>query len=174
MIIDLMSQASPQFRNIEEYKHKLWDHLIMISDFKLVVDSPYPFPDRKSVVIGGAEPLPYPKSKIKMRHYGKNLESLVAKAKDVPEDKRKGMAEVVAHYMKLCYANWSKESVSDDSVRQDLEHMSKGLLELDKDYTFSEIIPARPQEFRQGGKKGFHKKKNRNFKGGKNFRRRDR
>src|SRR5215813_10836179 len=66
-IIDLMSVTSPQFRNIEEYKHKLWDHLIMISDFKLVVDSPYPFPERKDVVVSGTKPLPYPKHKIKMR-----------------------------------------------------------------------------------------------------------
>src|SRR5439155_24242382 len=121
--------------------------------------------------IGGADPLPYPKRKIRMRHYGRNLESLVAKTKDIPEDKRKGMAEVVANYMKLCYANWSKDHVSDESIRQDLETLSKGLLERDKDYAFSDIAPARPQEFRAGGKKGFHKKKNRNFKG-KNFQRR--
>src|SRR3982751_2381342 len=77
-IIELMSQASPQFKNIEEYKHKLWDHLIIISDFKLVVDSPYPFPDRKDVVVSGTDPLPYPKHRIKMRHYGRNLEALVS------------------------------------------------------------------------------------------------
>ena len=88
-IIELMSQASPQFKNIEEYRHKLWDHLIMISDFKLVIDSPYPFPERKDVVLGGTPPLPYPSNKIKMRHYGKNLEKLVAKAKDMDEEKLK-------------------------------------------------------------------------------------
>ncbi|HYV90354.1 MAG TPA: DUF4290 domain-containing protein [Chitinophagales bacterium] len=178
-IIELMSQASPQFRNIEEYKHKLWDHLIMISDFKLVVDSPYPFPERRSVVIGGTAPLPYPKHKIKMRHYGRNLQALVAKAKDTDEEKRKAMAEVAANYMKLCYANWSKESVSDETVRTDLESLSKGLLELDKDYTFSEITPIKQSEFRpirkNFGHKGGHKK-NRNFTPGNKFnkRRRDR
>src|SRR5678816_4592023 len=89
VIIELMSQASPQFKNIEEYRHKLWDHLIMISDFKLVVDSPYPFPDRKNVEVKSDVPLPYPKHKIRLRHYGKNLETLVAKAKDMDEDKRR-------------------------------------------------------------------------------------
>ncbi|MEO5673266.1 MAG: DUF4290 domain-containing protein [Chitinophagales bacterium] len=181
-VIELMSQASPQFRNIEEYRHKLWDHLIMISDFKLVVDSPYPFPERKSIVESGTAPLPYPKNKIKMRHYGKNLERLVDKTKDIDEDKRKEMAQVVANYMKLCYANWSKENVSDESVRNDLEILSKGMLELDKDYTFAEITPARQNEFRPARKNFGHKgghKKNRNFKssgGGGNFnkRRRDR
>jgi hypothetical protein len=178
-IIELMSQASPQFRNIEEYKHKLWDHLIMISEFKLVVDSPYPFPERRDVVTSGTPPLPYPKSRIRMRHYGKNLEKLVAKTKDVDEEKRQGMAQVVANYMKLCYANWSKETVSDESVRNDLETLSKGLLQLDKDYTFSEIVPARQTEFRPPRKNFAHKgghKKNRNFTPGNKFnkRRRDR
>src|SRR5262245_13938808 len=69
-IIELMSQTNPAFKNIEEYKHKLWDHLIMISDFKLVVDSPYPFPERKDVVVKTNKPLPYPKHKIRFRHYG--------------------------------------------------------------------------------------------------------
>jgi hypothetical protein len=176
-IIDLMSQASPQFRNIEEYKHKLWDHLIMISDFKLVIDSPYPFPERRDVVIGGTAPLPYPKHKIKMRHYGKNLEALVGKTKEIDEEKRKAMAEVVANYMKLCYANWSKESVSDETVRTDLKTLSKGMLELDKDYTFSEIAPSKQSDFRPPRKNFGHKghKKSRNFGGNKfNKRRRDR
>ncbi len=176
-VIELMSQASPQFRNIEEYRHKLWDHLIMISDFKLVVDSPYPFPERKDIVESGTPPLPYPKSKIKMRHYGKNLEKLVSKTEDIDEEKRGGMAKVVANYMKLCYANWSKEMVSDESIRTDLERISKGLLELDKDYTFAEMAPARQTEFKPGRKPFGHKghKKNRNFKGsggGGNFKRR--
>lgn len=178
-IIELMSQASPQFRNIEEYRHKLWDHLIMISEFKLVVDSPYPFPERRDVVTSGTPPLPYPKSRIRMRHYGKNLEKLVAKTKDVDEDKRQGMAQVVANYMKLCYANWSKETISDESVRTDLETLSKGMLQLDKDYTFSEIAPVRQNEFRPPRKNFAHKgghKKSRSFTPGNKFnkRRRDR
>jgi hypothetical protein len=174
-IIELMSQASPQFKNIEEYKHKLWDHLIMISDFKLVVDSPYPFPERKDVVIGGTKPLPYPKHKIKMRHYGRNLETLVAKAPDFDEEKREGMSRIVANYMKLCYVNWSRENVSDESIRQDLASMSKGLLSVDGDYKFEVPVNAgKPQGFQPrkdfGGKRH---KKNRNF-GGKFKRRRDR
>jgi hypothetical protein len=179
-IIELMSQASPQFRNIEEYRHKLWDHLIMISEFKLVVDSPYPFPERRDVVTSGTPPLPYPKSRIKMRHYGKNLEKLVSKAKSVDPEKLRGMAHVVANYMKLCFANWSKESISDESIRTDLETMSNGVLELDKDYVFSEVTPARQSDFRPPRKNFAHKggghKKNRNFTPGNKFskRRRDR
>lgn len=145
VIIELMSQASPAFRSIEEYKHKLWDHLIMISDFKLDIDSPYPYPDRTSVVVKSNTPLPYPKHKIHYRHYGKNLETLIGKAKDMDEDKRRGLSLVVANYMKLVYANWNKETVSDDSIRQDLELISGGLLQLDKNITLETPVAAAPQ-----------------------------
>jgi hypothetical protein len=170
-IIELMSQASPQFKNIEEYKHKLWDHLVMISDFKLIVDSPYPFPERKSVVVKSDEPLPYPKHKIRYRHYGKNLETLVAKAKDMDEEKRRGLAPVVANYMKLVYANWNKETVSDEAIRQDLELISGGLLSLDKNITLDTPVAAAPQRpmgyvppRKSFGKNNF--KKNRPFNAG--------
>ncbi|MBA2422363.1 MAG: DUF4290 domain-containing protein [Chitinophagales bacterium] len=145
VIIDLMSQASPQFKSIEEYKHKLWDHLIMISDFKLDVDSPYPLPEKKYAVVKSDQPLPYPKHKIRYRHYGKNLETLVSKAKDMDEDKRHGLAPVVANYMKLVYANWNKEAVTDESIRQDLELISGGLLTLDKNITLDNPVAAAPQ-----------------------------
>ena len=168
-IIELMSQASPQFKNIEEYKHKLWDHLIMISDFKLVVDSPYPFPERRDVVTKSNTPLPYPKHNIRLRHYGKNLETLVAKAKNMDEDKRRGLAQVVANYMKLCYANWSKEMVSDDAIRQDLELISKGVLSLDKNINLDTPITTGQKQMNYSSqRKPFRKdfKKNRNFNGG--------
>lgn len=170
-IIELMSQASPAFKNIEEYKHKLWDHLIMISDFKLLVDSPYPFPERTSIVVKSDKPLPYPKHKIRYRHYGKNLETLIAKAKDMDDDKRKGLAPVVANYMKLVYANWNKETVSDEAIRADLELISGGLLSLDKNIQLDNptaAAPQRPMGFipprKSFGKNNF--KKNRSFNGG--------
>ena len=163
--------ADAAFKNIEEYKHKLWDHLIMISDFKLLVDSPYPFPERTSIVVKSDKPLPYPKHKIRYRHYGKNLETLIAKAKDMDDDKRKGLAPVVANYMKLVYANWNKETVSDEAIRADLELISGGLLSLDKNIQLDNptaAAPQRPMGFipprKSFGKNNF--KKNRSFNGG--------
>ncbi|MBA3647398.1 MAG: DUF4290 domain-containing protein [Chitinophagales bacterium] len=179
VIIELMSQANPAFKNIEEYKHKLWDHLIMISDFKLVVDSPYPFPERRNIEVKSNEPLPYPKHKIKFRHYGKNLETLVEKTKDVDPEKRNGLAYVVANYMKLVYANWNKETVSDDLIRQDLKSMSKGLLELDQNYNFEVPVPGPNSQFsfkpqKKNFAKGGFAKKNRPFNGSNNrFKRRN-
>jgi hypothetical protein len=169
MIIEIMAQTNPQFKYLEEYKHKLWDHLIMISDFKLVVDSPYPFPERKDVVEYSKTPLPYPRHSIKMRHYGRNLQTLVSRAKEFEGDKKKGLAEIAANYMKLCYSNWSHETISDEIVRQDLVTMSKGSLELDKDVTLIEHAPTPHPQF--GGHRKNFKKKRKNF-GNNRFRRR--
>jgi len=78
--------------------------------------------------------------------------------------------------MKLCYTNWSKENVSDESIRQDIQSMSKGLLELDGDYKFDmPVIVPNQQNFQPRKKFGDkrHKGKNRNF-GGNKFKRRGR
>lgn len=165
-IIELMSQANPQFRNIEEYRHKLWDHLFIISDFKLEVDSPYPKPGRREIAVKTSIPLPYPKHQIKFRHYGRNLETVIAKSKGMDEEKRKGMAPVAANYMKLVYANWNKESISDDAIREDLEMMSEGRLQLPKDATI-ELTVSTKQPSQNQGKKQFNnkfKRNNRNFR----------
>ena len=69
-IIELMGQLNPHLRNVEDFRHKLWDHIFMISEFKLDVDSPYP-KTTKSQIIEKPEPLSYPQTRIKYRHYGK-------------------------------------------------------------------------------------------------------
>jgi hypothetical protein len=48
-IIDFMGQRNPQLRDEENYKHKLWDHLYILANYDLDVDSPYPFPTWNSL-----------------------------------------------------------------------------------------------------------------------------
>ena len=78
-VIELMGFLNPQLKNIEDFRHKLWDHLFLISDFKLDVDSPYPIPTREELQEKPA-PLPYPKSHPKFNHLGKNIENVINKA----------------------------------------------------------------------------------------------
>ena len=78
-IIELMGQLNPHLRNVEDFRHKLWDHLFIMSDYKLKVDSPYPIKERAEIE-KRPKPLPYPQSRIKYKHYGKNVEALVVKA----------------------------------------------------------------------------------------------
>jgi len=128
-IIELMGFLNPQLKNIEDYKHKLWDHLFLISDYQLDVDSPYPIPTREAI---RAKPqrLSYPKKYPKYNHLGKNLESVLEKAlaEENPE-KRQGFANSIAYYMKLTYSNWHKELVHDDAIQNELSSITKGQLE---------------------------------------------
>ncbi|MFN3940529.1 MAG: DUF4290 domain-containing protein, partial [Chitinophagales bacterium] len=113
-IIDLMGTLNPNLRNVEDYRHKLWDHIFMISDFKLKADSPYPIPTRE-LLTRKTMTLKYPKANVQFRHYGRYVESMVAKAISIEDpEKKKDFVEIIGNYMKLVYQNWNRENVTDD------------------------------------------------------------
>src|SRR5678810_588292 len=78
-VIELMGFLNPHLKNVEDFRHKLWDHLFLISDFKLEVKSPYPIP-QKETYKAKPKPLHYPKRYPKFSHLGKNLEVVINKA----------------------------------------------------------------------------------------------
>src|SRR5687767_10946969 len=99
--IELMGFLNPHLKNVEDFRHKLWDHLFFISDFKLDVKSPYPIPTRETLR-GKPKPLEYPKRYPKFSHLGKNLEVVIDKAlKEENPEKRLGFANAIAYYLKL-------------------------------------------------------------------------
>lgn len=128
-LIELMGTLNPHLRNVEDFRHKLWDHLFLISNFKLNVESPYPIPTRETLKYK-PEKLTYPKKYPKLRHFGKNLEMVIDKAlhEENPE-KKEGFTQCIGNYMKLAYSNWHKESVHDDAVRSELNTITNGQLE---------------------------------------------
>ncbi|RAJ10438.1 uncharacterized protein DUF4290 [Chitinophaga skermanii] len=128
-LIELMGTLNPHLRNVEDFRHKLWDHLFLISDFKLDVESPYPIPTRETLR-NKPEPLPYPKKYPHFRHIGKNLEMVIEKAlhEENPE-KKEGFTQCIGNYMKLAYSNWHKESVHDDAIKSELSTLTGGELQ---------------------------------------------
>ena len=127
--IELMGFLNPHLKNVEDFRHKLWDHLFLISDFKLDVESPYPIPTRETLK-ARPERLRYPKKYPKFNHLGKNIEVVIDKAlKEENPEKKQGFANAIAYYMKLTYSNWHKELVHDDSIQSELSSMTKGELE---------------------------------------------
>jgi hypothetical protein len=128
-LIELMGFLNPHLKNVEDFRHKLWDHLFLISDFKLNVKSPYPIPTRETLR-ARPEPLRYPKRYPKFSHLGKNLELVINKAlEEENPDKRQGFANSIAYYMKLAYSNWHKETVHDDAIQGELNNITQGQLE---------------------------------------------
>ena len=153
VVIELMGFLNPHLKNVEDFRHKLWDHLFLISDFKLDVDSPYPIPTAESLK-SKPEPMPYPKRYPKYSHLGVNLEQTINKAlaEENPE-KRSGFAHAIAYYMKLAYNNWHRELVQDDAIRQELNSITGGQLE----FTATPFVKAfreRDDRFVKRGKSG--------------------
>jgi hypothetical protein len=142
-VIELMGFLNPHLKNVEDFRHKLWDHLFFISDFKLDVDSPYPIP-QKETYKQKPDPLPYPKRHPKYAHLGKNLEVVIDKALNEEDpEKKAGFAHAIAYYMKLAYSNWHKELVHDDTIRTELNSITGGQLE----FSATPYIKHRNQNF---------------------------
>ena len=153
-IIQLMGILNPQLRNVSDFKHKLWDHLFIMSKFKLVVDSPYPIPTEEEARIKPAD-LPYPKHNIKLKHYGKNVETMIQKAIEMEDPEKKAQfTEIIGNFMKMTYKNWSNEEVSNELVKEDMKTLSRGLLEISEDMNIETMTrgarknPIGPQQNR--------------------------
>lgn len=153
-VIELMGTLNPHLRNVEDFRHKLWDHLFLISDFKLQVDSPYPIPTRETLKTK-PEKLPYPKKYPAHKHFGKNLEIVIEKAlKETDDDKREGFTQCIGNYMRLAYSNWHKENVHDDMIRGELADMTDGKLNFLNNYT----MQSHNDGYRQNKRKNFQHK----------------
>jgi hypothetical protein len=166
-LVELMGFLNPQLKNIEDYRHKLWDHLFLICDFKLDVDSPYPIPT-KETLRPTPDPMPYPKRHPKYNHLGKNIEVVIDKAlKEEDPEKRQGFANSIAYYMKLTYSNWHKELVHDDNIQTELSSTTKGELEFNNRPFVKHRVENNREEFGGGGKyrKNFGSRNNRNSQG---------
>ncbi|MFN5134584.1 MAG: DUF4290 domain-containing protein [Chitinophagaceae bacterium] len=157
VVIELMGFLNPHLKNVEDFRHKLWDHLFLISDFKLDVDSPYPIPTRETLK---AKPqrLNYPKRYPKFNHLGKNIEMVINKAlsEENPE-KKQGFANAIAYYMKLSYNNWHKENVQDDAIQSELSAITKGELEFNTRPFVRQYRPSDDYRDNRGGGGKRHK-----------------
>ncbi len=160
-LVELMGFLNPQLKNVEDFRHKLWDHLFLITDFKLDVDSPYPIPTHETLR-PKPEPLPYPKRYPKYNHLGKNIEIVIDKALEEEDaEKRQGFANSIAYYMKLTYSNWHKELVHDDNIQTELSSITNGELEFNNRPFIKHRVENSREEF-GGRRKNFGSRNNRN------------
>jgi len=128
VLIELMTTLAPHLKTIEDYKHKLWDHLHQMTDFRLDVDGPYPPPTREEI-LKRPEPLPYPNENHINKHFGRNFNALLAKAlAETDPEKKQGFTQALGYYMKLAYTNWHKEPVHDDMIKNELAELTEGQL----------------------------------------------
>ena len=129
-IVDFMGQRNPQLRDEENYKHKLWDHLFILSGYDLDVDSPYPFPTIEEL-LEKPKKMEYPKLQGDYKFYGKSILQLIDKAIELEEGEEKdALIQVIANNMKKSYNVYNKEHVQDDVIFRHLKELSENRLDL--------------------------------------------
>lgn len=164
-VIDLMGFLQPHLRDVADFKHKLWDHLHIISGYQIDVDCPYPKPLPENA-FKKPEPLAYPQQKITYKHYGKTVEGLIEKAmqEENPEHK-KAMVQGIANFMKMAYVTWNKDNVSDDTILKDLKYLSGGLLALEEGVNLAKVDVKPQTNGRQNNNNNNNRGRNNNNNG---------
>ena len=165
-IVHVMGNMQPHLRDVPDFQHKLWDHLFIMSDYKLEVETPYPAPERE-VLQAKPTALPYPKSASKFRFYGNNIQIMIDTALTWEEGEMKeALVYTIANHMKKCYLNWNKDTVDDSVIFSHLKELSGGKLALMEDDTLSEsknLLRKKPAKtYQKGsqkqGKKNYRKR----------------
>jgi hypothetical protein len=137
-LIAVMGNLNPHLRDIHDFKHKLWDHLAIMANFKLDIDYPYDIPvpetfQEKPRIVE------YPQSAIRFKHYGKILEQMTEYACGLEEgDEKKALIQVVGNHMKKSYLTWNRDTVDDIVILNDLKVLSKNRLTIDETYKLEE------------------------------------
>ena len=169
-IIKVMELLNPSVHLQEDYEHKLWDHLFIISGFDLDVDAPYPMPEPESLN-ERPEVVPIKNRPIKATHYGRNIESMIDLVAEKEDGEQKtAMLRSLAIYMRQQYLIWNKDTVSDETIFQDIEKLSDYRIKVPEGMTLGRVVSgtnfSRPGTIQQ--KSGRNQNRQRNNQ--KNFR----
>lgn len=161
-IINIMGNMFPHLRDVNDFKHILWDHLAIMSDFRLDIDYPYEIIKKEDLNTRPPH-IPYNNQQIRYRHYGKTMEHLIGKATELEEGKRKDhLVKLLANHMKKSFMTWNKDSVDDRKILKDLAELSRGRIVLnEEEYKLAEnkdLIVRNNNTGGGGGKKSNSRK----------------
>ena len=166
-LIDIIGNLNPQIRDVPDFKHKLWDHLFIMSNFTLDVDSPYPKPSEESFR-EKPERVPYPRNNRRYRHYGNVIRKMIDYAVEQPAGEEKEKLKIaIANHMKKTYLIWNKDTVDDDVILKEMNALANGQLKLedmnlkDKQQLVKNTGPKHRSHQQHGGNKGRNRGKKR-------------
>ena len=148
-IIQVMGNINPHLRDVSDFTHKLWDHLAIISNFELDIDSPYPTPSKEEIY-KKPERLNYQSAdNIQFKHYGKIIQDMIDTAIDYPEGEEKNfLIEVICTQMKKSFVTWNRENVNDEQIFNDLLYLSQNKLKIPEGLKLKEareLVPKKKQ-----------------------------
>lgn len=148
-IIKIMGNMYPLLRDLPDFKHKLWDHLAIMADFKLDIDYPYEVVKPSTLTDKPAQ-IPYPTGRIRYRHYGYFLEELIKKVLEMPEGEEKAqLIHLIAIQMRKNFITWNKDSVEIQKLISDLANYTNGAILLkEEDLEINELEPSAAKRYR--------------------------
>jgi len=172
-IIQIMGNLNPHLRDEGDFKHKLWDHLALIANFDLDIDSPYPTPQREKF-IEKPNQIPYKQGDIRYLHYGRIIELMIDAASEMPDGGEKEyLTTLIVNQMKKAYVTWNRSQVADEVIIGDLKLLSGGKLKITdgvKILEIRELLPQTKKKAQQGKSQGKQQNKQFNKKKGHNKR----
>ncbi len=146
-IIGVMGNMFPQLRDMPDFNHKLWDHLAIMSDFKLDIDYPYEVVD-PATLHPTPQPIAYPKGAIRYRHYGRCVEEMLKKVVTMPEgEERNELIRLIAAQMKKEYILWNKDAVEDSRIVEDIREYTNGVIVLNEEQLNLGVYKAPTHQF---------------------------
>ncbi|MFR9619593.1 MAG: DUF4290 domain-containing protein [Rikenellaceae bacterium] len=132
-VIAVMGNLNPLLRDTADYTHKLWDHLYIMSNFEIDVDSPYPSPSRETLNVK-PERLDYSNSRaIRHKHYGKYVSRMLQSLSRCED--REAVAQVVdniAVYMRAKSFEYNEEHPNNEVILKDLRVLSENAIFIDE------------------------------------------
>ena len=138
-IIAIMGNLFPHLRDVNDFKHKLWDHLAIMSDFILDIDYPYDIVE-PSTLYRKPEKMPYQNGNMKFMHYGRMVEQLIEKAILLEDEtERHQLINLIANHMKKSLMIWNKDSATDERILKDIRNLSAGRLNLGEGFKIAEF-----------------------------------
>lgn len=132
-VIAVMGNLNPLLRDTADFTHKLWDHLFIMSDFKLDVDSPYPRPSRQELTITPAR-MPYTQVRFSFKHYGKYVEQMLKRLASECSNPHAVARTIdnLARYMRTKSYEYNQEHPNNEVIVKDIKRMSGGAIEIDE------------------------------------------
>ncbi len=162
-LVSVMAGMYPQNRELEDFEHKLWDHLAIMADFELDVDTPYDLPTEEKLAEKPRR-VPYTSHNIRFKHYGYLVEELIKEIIRMDDGPAKEQAiEDLANQMKRQYLMWNRRQVSDEAIFKDLEELSGGALKVNRDIVLrsdKDLIIIIPSTSKHQNRKKRRKKNN--------------
>jgi hypothetical protein len=130
-IIEVMGQLNPHLRDVDDFRHKLWTHLFVMSDFKLDADSPYELPKPEELA-SKPERVEYPGSKIRFGHYGKYTQKILEQSGGISDEKeKKYLTRTMGNFMKKQFLVFNNDAVENNIIANQMSELSKKQLILE-------------------------------------------